>query len=374
MSDTNNAFVILPFEDEFERLYEEQIAPTLADQGYCVNKADELPTQGSIIEDIIKGITQADLIVADLTDTNPNVFYELGIAHGMGVPTVLIAQDISELPFDLSAYSTIEYSLRFDKISEFTEELSEITSGHLDKQIQFGSPVSDYGNVEIAQGSEANEQAADIEAEESSKKVEDDSGETEPDKGLLEYTAEIDEEMSDLEHIFDELEKDAEKFEAEIENQTKKVESLSLNNSSQSRKQINRIARKMAESISVFSDSVEEKIEPIDEKISFFMDTIESIIEFADPNRDDHRENLKDIYSDLEEFDNSLEYEIREIQRFDSEVSNIKGLNRKLDSSVNDLGENLASLESTLSEATAKSDRFKSLIQNDIDEFQDESS
>jgi len=374
MSDTNNAFVILPFEDEFERLYEEQIAPTLADQGYCVNKADELPTQGSIIEDIIKGITQADLIVADLTDTNPNVFYELGIAHGMGVPTVLIAQDISELPFDLSAYSTIEYSLRFDKISEFTEELSEITSGHLDKQIQFGSPVSDYGNVEIAQGSEANEQAADIEAEESSKKVEDDSGETEPDKGLLEYTAEIDEEMSDLEHIFDELEKDAEKFEAEIENQTKKVESLSLNNSSQSRKQINRIARKMAESISVFSDSVEEKIEPIDEKISFFMDTIESIIEFADPNREDHRENLKDIYSDLEEFDNSLEYEIREIQRFDSEVSNIKGLNRKLDRSVNGLGENLASLESTLSEATAKSDRFKSLIQNDIDEFQDESS
>lgn len=371
MGDTNNAFVILPFEDEFETLYEDQIAPTLTDQGYSVNKADDLPTQRSIIEDIINGITEADLIVADLTDTNPNVFYELGIAHGMGVPTVLIAQDISELPFDLSAYSTIEYSLRFDKIDEFTEELSEITSGHLDKEIQFGSPVSDYGDVEVSQNKGSTEQKSELEDEDSSKKNEDGTADSEPDKGLLEYAAEIDEEISELEEIFDELENESEKFETEVQNQSEKIESLSLNANSQSRKQVNRIARKMAESISVFSESVEEKIEPIDEKISFFMDTMESIIEFADPNREDHQEALKEIYFDLDEFSDSLEKEIEEINRFDTETSQIKGLNRKLDSSVNNLGENLTELESILSEAASKSDRFKSLIQNDIEELQD---
>lgn len=110
MSDKGNAFVALPFEPEFGKIYEEVIKPACEDVGYDVNKADSIESHRNILEDIVKGIANTDLLIADLTTSNPNVFYELGIANGIGIPTILITQDLEEVPFDLRAYKIIEYS------------------------------------------------------------------------------------------------------------------------------------------------------------------------------------------------------------------------------------------------------------------------
>lgn len=123
MNGQNSAFVILPFEEPFEGLYEDILSPALEEKGYRVNKADSQGTQRNIVEDVVEGITTADLLLADLTGLNSNVFYELGIAHMRGIPTILITQDLGELPFDLQAYNTIEYSLKYDEIDELEDKI-----------------------------------------------------------------------------------------------------------------------------------------------------------------------------------------------------------------------------------------------------------
>src|SRR5207248_8991106 len=107
------AFVLMPFDAEFNTIYEELIAPALEEAGYLVQRADSFLDQQNILMDVVRGIDQATLVVAELTSLNPNVLYELGVAHGLKKPTVLLAQDIAEVPFDLRSYRIISYSTRF---------------------------------------------------------------------------------------------------------------------------------------------------------------------------------------------------------------------------------------------------------------------
>jgi nucleoside 2-deoxyribosyltransferase len=62
------------------------------------------------MRDIWKQINQAKVVIADLTFKNPNVFYELGLAHAIGKPVVLIAQTIDDIPFDLRSVRIVIYT------------------------------------------------------------------------------------------------------------------------------------------------------------------------------------------------------------------------------------------------------------------------
>jgi nucleoside 2-deoxyribosyltransferase len=139
-----SAFVLMPFNEEANVIFDELIAVPLKDVGYEVRKADSVIDQRSVLSDIVLGIDSADLIVADLTGLNPNVFYELGIAHGLGIPTVLITQSLDEIPFDLKTYRTSEYSTRFDEAENLQAFLREVGKQAADGQVKFASPVSDY--------------------------------------------------------------------------------------------------------------------------------------------------------------------------------------------------------------------------------------
>jgi hypothetical protein len=138
------AFVLMPFNDEGNVIFDELIAVPLKDVGYEVRKADSVIDQQSVLSDIVLGIDSADLIVADLTGLNPNVFYELGIAHGLGVPTVLITQSLDEIPFDLKTYRTSVYSTRFDEAEKLKAFLREVGEQAADGKVKFASPVSDF--------------------------------------------------------------------------------------------------------------------------------------------------------------------------------------------------------------------------------------
>lgn len=139
-----NAFVIMPFDPEFTSIYSQLIKPALEEAGYSVFRADSFVDQQNIFRDIVRGISEASLVVAEITTLNPNVLYELGICHGLGIPTIQIAQSLDEVPFDLRPYRMILYSTRFDKVEELKSALMEIGSRHLRKEIAFGSPVSDF--------------------------------------------------------------------------------------------------------------------------------------------------------------------------------------------------------------------------------------
>jgi nucleoside 2-deoxyribosyltransferase len=103
-------------------------------------------TRQNVLADVVRGIADADLVVADLTTINANVFYELGLAHAMGIPTVLVAhQDAAEeIPFDLRQYRTEWYDTHFQRAGAIVEALHKLGVAHAQEQIVFGSPVSDY--------------------------------------------------------------------------------------------------------------------------------------------------------------------------------------------------------------------------------------
>lgn len=74
-----------------------------------VGRADRIGSPGSITSQIINAIASADLIVADLTRANANAFYELGLSHTLRKPTIHMALEGEELPFDNQEYRTIFY-------------------------------------------------------------------------------------------------------------------------------------------------------------------------------------------------------------------------------------------------------------------------
>ena len=144
------AFVIMPFGDEFDPIYDQFIKPTLEETGYEVKRADDMENQRNILSDVVEGIYNSSLIVADLTTTNPNVFYELGLAHALKKPVILITQSIDEVPFDLRSQRLMEYSIHFAKINEAKETLARYARGALDGSTKFGSPVTDFLPGEIS--------------------------------------------------------------------------------------------------------------------------------------------------------------------------------------------------------------------------------
>lgn len=138
------AFVIMPFAPEFDNIYADLIVSALESAGYEVRRADSAIDQQNILKDIVYSIDRADLIVAELTSLNPNVLYELGIAHGLLKPTVLLTQTMEDVPFDLRSYRMIVYSTRYDEIKELKDQLRKIAQEFKGGQISFGNPVSDF--------------------------------------------------------------------------------------------------------------------------------------------------------------------------------------------------------------------------------------
>jgi nucleoside 2-deoxyribosyltransferase len=151
---TKKAFVLMPFDQEFKPIYDDLIKPALESAGYEVERADSFMDQRNILRDVVKGISEANLVIADLTAVNPNVFYELGLCHGLRVPTVLITQSLEEVPFDLRSYRVITYSTQFDEVYKLKDALREIGERHQRKAITFESPVTDFLQVSSRSGLE----------------------------------------------------------------------------------------------------------------------------------------------------------------------------------------------------------------------------
>jgi len=78
---------------------------------YHVKRADEDPRPGLIDAQLINDLLTADLVIADLSSNNPNAFYEIGIRHMAQKPIIHIQLADEKIPFDLSLYRSIKFSL-----------------------------------------------------------------------------------------------------------------------------------------------------------------------------------------------------------------------------------------------------------------------
>jgi len=132
----------MPFAPTCEAVFGDVLQPALMD--YDVVRGDTRLDERNILAKIITGIEEADLIVADLTDTNPNVLYELGVAHALGKPTILIAETVERLPFDIRSYPVHEYGAACSRAKELGARLRELAARHREGSVLFGNPVADF--------------------------------------------------------------------------------------------------------------------------------------------------------------------------------------------------------------------------------------
>lgn len=119
-------FVIMPFSEDLEGVYRDLIKVPLEQEGYIVSRADD-PSEyhvyhENIHDQIVQSLWDADYIVADLTGSNPNVTYELGIAHTLNKRTIQIAQSFDQL-FDIKSQNVIEYGTEADSPKELPSQL-----------------------------------------------------------------------------------------------------------------------------------------------------------------------------------------------------------------------------------------------------------
>ena len=103
-------FIIMPLgKPDIEEMYAEFLLPALQECGLECQRGDDIFGSNVIMEDVRTGIMSADLIVADLTGQNPNVFYEVGIAHTLEKPVLLLSMSIEDIPFDLRHRRVLPY-------------------------------------------------------------------------------------------------------------------------------------------------------------------------------------------------------------------------------------------------------------------------
>lgn len=103
-------FLMQPFSGALGSYYESIFKPAIAKAGLEPMRADaSIFGTGKIIDQIWRGITSAQVLVAELTSKNPNVFYELGLAHALNKPVVLVSSNEDDVPFDLRHIRVIIY-------------------------------------------------------------------------------------------------------------------------------------------------------------------------------------------------------------------------------------------------------------------------
>jgi hypothetical protein len=130
-------FVLMPFREEFEGTYK-VIRQAASRAGFNVRRADEMTSPGRIMDQILVAIQTAGLVLADITGSNPNVLYEVGIAHTLRKETVLISQSSHDIPFDIAMVRTLIYENSLTGATRLSHELKMLFAELRDRRMRDG--------------------------------------------------------------------------------------------------------------------------------------------------------------------------------------------------------------------------------------------
>ncbi len=134
MSQGLKIFMLMPYRDYLNSIYQEYIKNPLINIGHKVTRADDISKSTNILNDILELTRRSDVIIADLTEKNPNVFYELGIAHEKGKWVIQISQEGEKIPFDLAQIRTIFYINTPQGLKILTEKIIEYIDSYTKEQ------------------------------------------------------------------------------------------------------------------------------------------------------------------------------------------------------------------------------------------------
>ncbi|MDM0036780.1 hypothetical protein QTI33_31915 [Variovorax sp. J22P271] len=139
-------FVLMPFASSFDDVYKLGIKKACEEEGAYCERVDEQMFDGSILDRIYNQIVKSDVVIADMTGKNPNVFYETGYAHALNKKVILLTQDQDDIPFDLKHYPHIVYAGR---IGDLAEKLKPRLAWALKESQMTGTGADDKINYSV---------------------------------------------------------------------------------------------------------------------------------------------------------------------------------------------------------------------------------
>jgi hypothetical protein len=119
------AFIVMEFSQAYNDLYAHVIRPVCKSLSISTVRADERHGPGVILMDIERQIAESNVVIAEISPINANVFYEVGYAHALRKPTILLALRGTKLPFDISGFRTIFYDNTIDGKAHIEEGLKK---------------------------------------------------------------------------------------------------------------------------------------------------------------------------------------------------------------------------------------------------------
>ena len=126
-------FVIMPIstpdgyqEGHFECVYERIFKPAIEQAGFIPCRVDEGHASKSITEQIYRNLIRSQMVLCDISANNPNVFYELGVRHGLEEKISLVKDDLSEAPFDIKGIHFDVYSSNMNKHYSHEDDIETI--------------------------------------------------------------------------------------------------------------------------------------------------------------------------------------------------------------------------------------------------------
>lgn len=261
-------FVLMPFSQQFDDLYSHFIKNPLEKEGFDVKRADDIQSTRNILRDVFEGIANRDLIVADLTESNPNVFYELGIAHAFRKPTILLTQQIEETPFDLQGYRLIPYSRDFVEIEKSKQQLIDLAKEFLRGTLPAGSPIADFYPQSRSLGTTQNV----MDQPESTTYADIDG------QGLIDYQLQIQELIESLAPVISRATDAAKDVGFNIQNSASQLEEINESPNESTPRAIQNVCRRLAERVADFNSILRPANIEFSEITSKLSEALESMI------------------------------------------------------------------------------------------------
>ncbi len=125
-----------------DKVFKHIIAPAAEDNGLKAVRSDLISAPGMITSQIIRHILNDKMVVADLTDHNANVFYELTLRHAFRKPIVQLITSDQRIPFDVQGTRVVKYGLDLDSASEARNNVSKQIKTALSSEVEVESPVT----------------------------------------------------------------------------------------------------------------------------------------------------------------------------------------------------------------------------------------
>lgn len=332
-------FVIMPFKDDISALYEKLKSDFGND--FTFTNAGDLDNQQNILQDIVEGIYQANIVIADLTGLNPNVFYELGLAHAMNKKVIIITQELDELPFDIKSYRAIQYSLLFHKLPEFLTEMKKLLFGAMDNSIKFGNPVSDYipdfftkpSSSSIISTSQENADQFD-------------NNDDDEEKGYLDYATDIVENSNGIKEEIVAMGTDMSNMSQSIEQATHEIDRVKAQSGTADPAFIRSVCRKLANPIEANAEKMKNHIRTVTAQWAIVENSYLSLLDNRFVQNSDNLSSIESSSGTLAELRDTITGTDKKIDTFISVLQNTIGVERRLTKAVTKL---ITELEAYLS-------------------------